>query len=102
MTLSITLSPTGGLRLILPTGRFLDLGHEPSSLKFVQRILRDAGAGKRDQRGYIGEFPTQHVIEIWKKQAKQAADEAAFLAREAAMEKFAEAGIDLAGLDIQL
>lgn len=95
MRLEIELAPSGGLRLILPTGRTLDLGHEPSSLKFIHRILRDCEAGKRDQRGYIAEFPTQHVIEIWKKQARQAA-------ADKMKKEFASKGIDLAGLDIQL
>lgn len=95
MNLQITLAPDGGLRLILPTGRPLDLGHEPSSLAFIHRILRNVADGKRDQRGHIAEFPTQHVIEIWKKQAKQAA-------AAQVREEFALKGIDLAGLDIQL
>lgn len=95
MNLQITLTPNGGLRLILPTGRTLDLGDEPSALKFILRILRDVKEGRDRQRGYIGEFPTQHVIEIWKKQTKQAA-------AAAVREDFASKGIDLAGLDIQI
>lgn len=95
MRLEIELAPNGGLRLILPTGRALDLGCGTASLTFIHRILRDRSAGKRDQRGYIAEFPTQHVIEIWKKQARQAA-------ADKMKEEFASKGIDLAGLDIQL
>lgn len=94
-TLSITLAPDGGLRLILPTGRPLDLGDDPSALKFIQRILRSTNAGERDKRGHIGEFPTQHVIEIWKKEAKRAA-------ASKVRDGFAELGIDVAALDIQL
>lgn len=95
MRLEIELAPNGGLRLILPTGRSLDLGYGTASLTFIHRILRDVADKKRDQRGYIAEFPTQHVIEIWKKQARQAA-------ADKMKEEFASKGIDLAGLDIQL
>lgn len=113
MELRITLDPDGGLRLILPQGRALNIGLGPSSLRFIQRILRDAGAGKRDQRGYIGEFPTQHVIDIWRAQDTAAREEAA-LARKAEREaelaeqararkeEYKERGIDLDVLDIRL
>lgn len=98
--LSITLAPDGGLRLILPTGRPLDLGDEPSALAFIKRILRNAAAHEKNERkaherGHIGEFPTQHVIEIWKREAKRAAI-------QAVREDFAAKGIDVAALDIQL
>lgn len=102
MELRITLAPDGGLRLILPQGRALNIGLGPSSLRFIQRILRDAGAGKRDQRGYIGEFPTQHVIDIWRAQDTLAREEAALEAVRARKEEFKERGIDLDVLDIRL
>lgn len=102
MDLRITLAPDGGLRLILPSGRGLNLGLGPSSLHFIQRILRDAGAGKRDQRGYIAEFPTQHVIDIWRKQDEVARQEAAEARAEARKAEFKELGIDLDVLDIRL
>lgn len=95
MELRITLAPDGGLRLILPEGRALDVGMTASSMHFIRRILMDANEGKRDQRGYIGEFPTQHIINIWKKQ-----DEAKRL--EAKKEEFAALGIDVDALDISL
>ena len=95
MELKVTLSPDGGLRLILPTGRPLDLGTTVSALYFMQRILRDASNGVRDQRGYIAEFPTQHVIDIWKRENEQKKV-------EAKKEEFAAKGIDLEALDFQL
>lgn len=95
MKLEITLAPNGSLRLILPTGRFLDLGHEASALHFIRRILQDKVEGKKYQRGYVGDFPTQHVIEIWKKEAKRAA-------YEAAKEEAALKGINLAELEFKL
>lgn len=93
--LKITLAPDGGLRLILPTNRTLDLGTNTASLRFLQRILRDANSGKREQRGYIAEFPTQHIIEIWKR-------EDAKKQLEARKEEFAAMGIDVEKLDISL
>lgn len=95
MELQITLAPDGGLQLVLPTGRKLNIGLGPSTLHFIRRILMDAQSGKREQRGYIGEFPTQHVLDIWKKQ-----DEAA--KAEAKKEEFLAKGIDLDALNFTL
>lgn len=95
MELRITLAPDGGLRLILPSNRSLDLGNTVAALRFIQRILMDMRQGKRDQRNYIGVFPTQHVIDIWKREdAKRRA--------EADKDRFKEMGIDVEGLDISL
>lgn len=95
MELSVTLAPDGGLRVVLPTRRTLDLGTEASALRFLLRILRDQANGKRDQRGCIGEFPTQHVIEIWRKEdLRQQA--------EAQKERFVGMGIDLGTLEFEL
>lgn len=93
MELRITLAPDGGLRLILPTGRPLDVGTTAASLRFIQRILMNAG--QHGQRGHIGEFPTQHVIEIWRRQdlaAKVEADKG----------RFKDMGINLEELDFSL
>lgn len=100
--LRITLAPDGGLRLLLPQGRALNIGLGPSALQHVQRILRDAGAGKCDQRGYIAEYPTQHIIDIWRAQDTAAREEAAAERAEARKAEFKELGIDLDGLDIRL
>lgn len=102
MELRITLAPDGGLRLILPTGRGLNIGLGPSSLRFIQRILLDAGAGKRDQRGYISEFPTQHVLDIWRAQDTAAKEEAALEAARARKRELEARGIDVEALDIRL
>lgn len=93
MELKVTLAPNGGLRLILPTGRPLDVGTTEASLRFIQRILMNVGSGEK--RGHIGEFPTQHVIEIWRKQDLAAQ-------READLGRFEDMGINLAELDISL
>lgn len=99
MDLCITLAPDGGLRLVLPGGRFLDVGETLATVHFIKRILMDAKNGKPaladQQRGYIGEFPTQHIIEIWKK-------EDALKKAEQAKEAFAAKGIDLDTLEISL
>ena len=64
-------------------------------MHFIRRILLDVRDNKREQPGYIGEFPTQHIIEIWKKQ-----DEAA--KAEAKKEELLAKGIDLEALDFRL
>lgn len=102
MELRIALAPDGGLRLILPQGRALDVGAGPSTMHYIQRILRDAASGKRDQRGYIREFPTQHVIELWKKQDAAEKALAEVERAEARKAEFKELGIDLDVLDIRL
>ena len=94
MELKVTLAPDGGLRLILPTGRPLDVGNTAASLRFIQRILMQARA-PMERRGHIGEFPTQHVIEIWRKEDLR-------LQAEANKERFVEMGIDVEGLDISI
>lgn len=94
MELRVTLAPDGGLRLILPTGRPLDVGNTAASLRFIQRILMNA-KDEKERRGHIGEFPTQHIIEIWRKEDLR-------LKVEAEKEKFAGMGIDVEGLDISL
>lgn len=93
MDLRITLAPDGGLRLILPTGRPLDVGNTEASLRFIQRILMNVG--KPPQRGHIGDFPTQHVIEIWRRED---------LARQVTATKgsFKAQGIDIDKLEISL
>lgn len=93
MELRVTLAPSGGLRLILPTNRALDVGATPAALRFIQRILVNVGTGEK--RGHIAEFPTQHVIDIWKREdaRKQV---------EAQKDKFKDMGIDLEKLDILL
>lgn len=93
MDLRITLAPDGGLRLILPTGRSLDVGTTDAALRFIQRILRNAGTGEK--RNHIGDFPTQAVIEIWRR-------EDLAVKREAQRGRFEDLGIDIAALDISL
>lgn len=95
MELRVTLAPDGGLRLILPTGRPLDVGMTASSVRFIQRILMDVRQGRKEQPGYVGEFPTQHVIDIWKRQ-----DEEKKLA--ASVERLKEMGIEIDKLEISI
>jgi hypothetical protein len=94
MELRVTLGPDNSLRLILPQGRALDVGNTVASLRFIQRILMDAKK-KEERSGYIREFPTQHVIDIWKREeARQQV--------EASKDRFKDLGIDLETLDISL
>lgn len=120
MRLEISLSPTGGLRLYLPTGRHLDIettnekvectscgesfrtSIEPASLKTIKRILRDAADYKpgREQRGYIGAFPTQAVLDAWAKEFKKKhAEEDAAARKEALRQKY---NLDLDNVEIKL
>lgn len=102
MTLQITLAPDGGLRLILPGGRGLNVGTSAAAMHFIRRILLDVREGKPTQRGYIGEFPTQHIIDIWRKQDFEAREAVAVERAEAQRAEFEARGIDLEALDIQL
>jgi hypothetical protein len=95
MNLQITLAPDGGLRLVLPQGRALDVGTTAASLRFIQRILTDVKNGRKEQPGYIQEFPTQHVIEIWKREDVR-------LQVEASKDRLKEMGIEIDKLDISL
>jgi hypothetical protein len=114
MKLEISLSPTGGLRLYLPTGRHLDVettnekvqcdccgeafrtAVEPASLKAIKRILRDAEAYKpgQEQPGYIGAFPTQAVLDIWAKEFKKKHAEEDAAARKAALRQKYDLNLD--------
>lgn len=105
MEISISLSPDGGLRLHLPTGRqrTLDVPATGQGARFIVKMLKSVSEGKRDEPGHIGEFPTQAVVETWLRQdrdarAKAAAKAAAQTARDAA----AARGIDLDKLNITL
>lgn len=109
MDLRITLAPDGGLRLILPEGRTLDVGDGPRSMQFIKRILEDGAKGDQEKRGYIREYPTQHILDIWRRgdtvdaeELRQVLERKRAEAQEAKKEAFKERGIDLEGLDIRL
>lgn len=93
--LRISLAPSGDLRLHLPSGRSLDFPPNEGGLRLIQQTLRNADSGQRHERGHIGSFPTQHVIEAWKKQDVAAK-------REAVRESYAERGIDIEALEFKL
>ena len=99
--ITLSLSPSGDIRLHLPTGRqrFVDVTASEAGARFIVKILRDQASGKRDDRGYIGEFPTQHIIDAWlRADAQTQAKEAAERARtEASMR-----GIDLNKVEFKL
>ena len=110
MSLQVDLASDGGLAVILPGGRSLNLGFDTAALRFLFRILEEQKRGKpergSEKPGFIGEFPTQHVIEIWRKQdlARQSAESLAEQ-RERAEERRAELaakGIDIDALDISI
>lgn len=98
-SLSLSLAPDGDLRLHLPSGRHLDVAATEEGVRSLVRILRDNASGVRDQPGYIGEFPTQHVVNAWLRQdaARKQAE-----AKERAEAEAASLGINLDELDISL
>lgn len=115
--ITITLSPSGGIRLHIPDGRrTLDIpvvfservectccGErytaqiEAQPLRTIKRILKGAAEHREghDQRGHIGAFPTQAVIDAWKAEdeRKKAVDLKA---------KYAAKGIDLDKMGFEL
>jgi hypothetical protein len=70
----IDLSASGGLRLVLPGGRSVEIPSTTGGLLYIEKILKDHRDGVKYQRGYIGTLPTQHSVD------KHFADE--FLARK--------------------
>lgn len=117
MEITISLSPSGGIRLRVPDQRrSLDIpvtfaeriecpccGEkttqtiEAQPLRTLKRILRAAQEHRtgRDERGHIGAFPTQAVLDAWMKAdaQKKIEDERA---------KFAAKGIDIDALEFRL
>lgn len=93
----LSLSPSGDIRLTLRDhkDRTLDVPATETGARFIQRILRDAASGRRDQPGYIGTFPTQAIIDQWLRMDRA-------LQREAVREEFKEKGIDLAKMEFRL
>lgn len=102
MKLELSLAPSGDLRLHLPTGRFLDFTDTIGGLRTIKKILREAESGLRDQRGYIGKFPTQHIIDAWLRQDKAEKELRTIEAREVEKEEWRERGVDLDRLQIKL
>jgi hypothetical protein len=104
MKLEISLAPSGAIRLHLPNKvikgierhRTLDIEATPQGLAYILKMLRDVESGRRDRRGHIGQFPTQHVIDALALQAKQqqAEDEL-----KAASERL---GVDIKALEITI
>lgn len=104
-----------GLVVHLPSGRTLNVRADESGVRFIERMLRDADERahyERKRSGYIGDFPTQHVIDIWEREErnKRAIDAQLAeinynkkLAAEAALKaKWAARGIDLDKLEIDI
>lgn len=106
MKLEVSLSPSGDIRLHIPmkrregalTGneRTLDISATEYGVRFLQRILKDAASGKRNQPGYIGTFPTQAVLDAWAKEFKKKHAEEDIAA---ASERL---GVDLTKVEISL
>lgn len=98
-----------GLRVHLPSGRTLDIRADAAGVQFLERMLRDADENahyeRKLRRGYIGDFPTQHIVDIWEREDKNRAMLAEQIeeiklkkqiAREAAVrDKWAEQGVDI-------
>lgn len=64
----LSLSVEGWLQLRTPQGRTLSFPPTEVGTKLIVKVLQDAKRGwKREHapRGYIRNFPTQHVIDRW-------------------------------------
>lgn len=103
--MDISISPSGGFYLTLPSGRKLDIPNTPHASGFIYKILYDANHA--DQRvtpkGYIGQFPTQSVIDTWIKRDNEGKEErrqAAAAAARAEME--AQLGVPLDSIVINI
>lgn len=101
MTVTLSLAPSGSLRLGLPSGRFLDVTASEAGVRVIQEVLRNAAEYRRgeERKGYIRAFPTQHVIDTWlRADAKQQAVDA----KDRAEAEAASMGIDLQELEFKL
>lgn len=101
MTVTISLAPSGELRLGPPSGRSLDVAATGAGLRVVQDILRNAASYKQgeERRGHIREFPTQHVVDTW---LREDAKRQAAKAKEQAKTEAATQGINLNELEFTL
>ena len=104
-----------GLRLHLPSGRTLDCRADAAGVGFIERMLRDLDENahylnEEARKGYLGGFPTQHVLDAWELQATKFVREGDTRekeeARKAAQEKkdaeWKAKGIDASKLDFKL
>lgn len=99
MKLEVSLAPSGEIRLHLPSGRFLDLGENLASIQMLKKVLRERNSYPHPDaqpKGYCRSFPTQHVIDKWKR------EDAAKRKEEAEAKIKSTLGIDIAALDIKL
>lgn len=116
MELRVSLSPTGGLRLHIPDAkRTLDIPVEyaekvecpccgekstttvsSTALRTIKRLLRNAeDYTGSPERGHIGAFPTQAVLDAWLRAdaRRKVEDEKT---------KWAEKGVDVDALEFRL
>lgn len=117
--LEISRGPRGFL-LHLPSGRTLNVSADESGARCIERILRDADERAHyDSSGYIGQFPTQHILDIWARgqktqselaQQREAMDQKAKEIkarkakekREATEREWADRGIDINAVEFKL
>lgn len=95
----IDLTTDGELLLHMPSGCAIEISATPGGLEYIKKVIREHAQGIRDQRGYIGSFPTQHAVDKFLKEKKirTAREHAA-----ANKEKANKLGIDLDRLEINL
>ena len=108
-----------GLRVYLPSRRTLDIGTGPAALQFLERMLRDADENacyRRERKavearqGYVGDFPTQHVLDIWRKEASADIEEQVeeikakkkLEAKLATEKKWEQQGVDITEMEFKL
>ena len=100
MKLEVSLAPSGGILVHLPTGRTLELRLNLGGLANLRQLLQDAHDYRgKPKRGCIGAFPTQSVLDAWMKEDAARKQQEA---EEKRKEMEAELGFSLSGLDISL
>lgn len=98
--LEISLAPSGRLTLHLPSERTLEIQNSEGGMLALTKILRDYNTGESaEDKGYIREFPTQHVLNKWLREDSIRKAQAAKERAEAAAQ---EMGVNLDELDISL
>lgn len=109
MALEVDLSPSGNLQLRLTTGRTLEVPPTIDGVKYLIRMIRESRPSRppnEQRKGYLRDFPTQHVIEQWKKKdaARRQEQEAVSTAerKQAAEVKAQSLGLDLSKIGLKL
>jgi len=105
--MNIDIGADGQFALTLPSGRILSVPNSPHAAQFIYKLLWDASHGGSD-RGYIGSYPTQAIVNEWDRSERMKAardEQAAFLRDKAQAERramYEALGIDASTVVIDI